>query len=148
MAVEVRLLRPSDEAVLAHVAEEVLDNAVDPDLTREFLADFRHHVAVALDERLVVGFASGGHYVHLDKPAELWVNEVAVAPSHRRQGLGRRVLAALVAHGRTLGCINAWVLTDRANEAARALYAKSGGVEGAEGLGQNLRGFTFDLARL
>lgn len=146
MNVEVRLLRSGDEAVLARVAEEVFDNAIDPNLTREFLADPRHHIAVALDDGLVVGFASGLHYVHPDKSAELWINEVAVARSHQRQGVGRSLMAELLAHGRALGCVNAWVLTDRDNEAARALYAKSGGVEGAEGLGESLRGFAFDLA--
>jgi ribosomal protein S18 acetylase RimI-like enzyme len=146
MNVEVRLLRSGDEAVFARVAEEVFDNAVDPNLTREFLADPRHHIAVALDDGLVVGFASGLHYVHPDKPAELWINEVGVAPPHRRQGVGGRLIAALLTHGRALGCVNAWVLTDRDNEAARALYTKSGGVEGADGLGESLRGFAFDLA--
>jgi aminoglycoside 6'-N-acetyltransferase I len=145
MGVEVRLLRSGDEAVLAHVAEDVFDNAIDPDLTREFLSDSRHHIAVVLNDGLVVGFASGIHYVHPDKPAELWINEVGVAPAHRRRGLGGRVLAALLTQGRALGCVNAWVLTDRDNDAAKALYAKSGGIEGAEGLGENLRGFAFDL---
>jgi ribosomal protein S18 acetylase RimI-like enzyme len=146
MNVEVRVLRSGDEAVLARVAVDVFDNPIDPDLTREFLADPRHHIAVALDDGVVVGFASGLHYVHPDKPAELWINEVGVAPPHQRQGVGGRLMAALLAYGRALGCVNAWVLTDRDNEAAKALYAKSGGVEGAEGLGESLRGFAFDLA--
>jgi GNAT superfamily N-acetyltransferase len=146
MQVEVRVLRSGDEAVLARVAEDVFDNPIDPNLTREFPADPRHHIAVALDDGVVVGFASGLHYVHPDKPAELWINEVGVAPPHRRQGVGGRLMAALLAYGRGLGCVNAWVLTDRDNEAAKALYAKSGGVEGAEGLGESLRGFAFDLA--
>jgi ribosomal protein S18 acetylase RimI-like enzyme len=146
MAIEMRLLRPGDGQTLAHVAADVFDNPVDPDLASEFLTDPRHHIAVAIDDGLVVGFASGVHYVHPDKPAELWVNEVGVAPACRRRGLGRRALALLLAHGRSLGCASAWVLTDRDNTAAKALYAAAGGVEGAEGLGDSLRGFTFDLA--
>lgn len=145
MAIEVRLLGPDDGQALARVAADVFDNPVDPNLAREFLADPRHHVVVAIDDGLVVGFASAVHYVHPDKPAELWINEVGVAPTHRRRGLGRRALTTLLRHGRSLGCVNAWVLTDRDNAPAKAMYAAAGGVEGADGLGESLRGFSFDL---
>ncbi len=148
MVTEVRMLGPGDEAALARVADDVFDNPVDPALAREFLADPRHHIAVAADDGRVVGFASGVHYVHPDKPAELWVNEVAVAPSHQRPGLGRAAMTTLLAHGRSLGCVTAWVLTDRDNKAARALYARLGGGEGDEGLGECLRGFVFKLDAL
>jgi ribosomal protein S18 acetylase RimI-like enzyme len=145
MVIDVRMLGPGDAQTLARVAADVFDNPVDPDLASEFLNDPRHHIAVAIDDGLVVGFASGVHYVHPDKPAELWINEVGVAPGYRRRGLGQRVLMALLAHGRALGCVTAWVLTDREDPAARALYAAAGGVEGAEGLGESLRGFAFAL---
>ena len=145
MVTEVRRLGPGDEAALAHVADDVFDSPVKPALAREFLTDPRHHIAVAVDDGWVVGFASGVHYVHPDKLAELWVNEVAVAPNRQRRGLGRAAMATLLAHGRSLGCATAWVLTDRDNEAARGLYARLGGVEEDEGLGESLRGFVFRL---
>jgi aminoglycoside 6'-N-acetyltransferase I len=74
-----------------------------------------------------VGFASGVHYVHPDKPAELWINEVGVAPSHLRRGLAQALLRLLFDVGRSLGCSQAWVLTDRENTAAMRLYASVGG---------------------
>ena len=83
---------------------------------------------VAIDAGQVVGFASGVDYLHPDKPPELWINEVGVAPSHQGQGLGKRLMACLLDHGRTLGCANAWVLTDHGNAAARSLYVAAGGV--------------------
>jgi hypothetical protein len=54
-----------------NVAAEVFDNPIDADLTAEFLGDARHHLAVAIDDGLVVGFASAIHYVHPDKPPQL-----------------------------------------------------------------------------
>jgi aminoglycoside 6'-N-acetyltransferase I len=39
------------------------------------------------------------------------------------------MLDAMLAHGRSLGCQCAWVLTDRANTPAMRLYAGAGGVE-------------------
>ncbi len=129
---EIRVLGPDDEAVLTRVAPGVFDHDVDPALSAEFLRDPRHHLAVALEAGTVVGFASGVHYVHPDKPAELWVNEVGVAPTHQRQGLGRDLLQALFARGRELGCREAWVLTSPANGAAVRLYEAVGGIDMAD----------------
>ncbi len=104
MSVEVKVLGPDDGDVLSRVAAGVFDYAVDPDTTREFLADPRHHIVVALEHGTVVGFASGLHYVHPDKPTpELWINEVAVAPSHRRQGVATAILHELFAFGAATG---------------------------------------------
>lgn len=70
------------------------------------------------------------HYVHPDKRAELWINEVGVAPTHLRRGVAQAVLRLLFETGRTLGCAQAWVLTDRDNTAAMRLYASVGGDPG------------------
>lgn len=132
MSYEFRILGPKDEAVLTRVAPGVFDHDVDPALAREFLRDTRHHLAVALEDGVVVGFASAVHYVHPDKPIEMWINEVGVAPSHQRQGIGRRVLQTMFAHGRDLGCREAWVLTSPANGAAIRLYEAAGGTDLAD----------------
>ena len=129
---EIRLLGSGDEALLAEVAADVFDDALDPRAAAEFLADERHHIAVAIDDGVVVGFVSAVHYVHPDKPApELWVNEVGVAPSHQRRGIGKAMIRAVLEHARGLGCREAWVLTSRDNDAANALYAASGGTADA-----------------
>jgi GNAT superfamily N-acetyltransferase len=128
----IRILGREDAPVLDRVAPDVFDDPVDPLSTAEFLADPRHHLAVALDGALVVGMASAVHYVHPDRPPELWINEVAVAPTHRNRGIGRRLLGALFERGRALGCRQAWVATGTGNAAARRLYASAGGVEAAE----------------
>lgn len=127
MSVTVRILGPADLDILRRVAPGVFDQEVDLRLSEEFLRDPRHHLAVALEGGLVVGFASAVHYVHPDKPAELWVNEVGVSPSHQRQGLAQRMLRALFERGQTLGCREAWVLTSPANSAAMKLYETVGG---------------------
>ena len=129
---EARILTSADRDVLARIAPGLFDKPIDPALLGKFLEDPRHHIAVAVENGIVVGFASGVHYVHPDKPTELWINEVAVAPSHWRKGIGRKVVEALLAHGKSLGCREAWVLTDRANTAAMRLYASAGGVEKRE----------------
>ena len=130
MQIEIRVLNAGDEAVLAKVAGGVFDDEVDASAAAKFLADPRHHIAVAIAAGVVVGFASGVHYFHPDKPVpELFVNEVGVAPTHQGKGLGKSILRCLLDHARALGCGQAWVLTDRGNPRALRLYAACGGQE-------------------
>ena len=129
MSYEIRVLAPGDASVLDRVADQVFDEAVNAAWARELLADPRHHLVVAIDGDTVVGFASAVHYVHPDKAPQLWINEVGVAPAHHRRGMGRALLAALLEGGRSLGCSEAWVLTEEDNEPARGLYRALGGVE-------------------
>jgi len=127
-SVVVRLLGPTDVAVLERVADDVFDNPIDEKLAREFISDPRHHLVVAISEdQVVVGMASAVHYVHPDKPAQLFINEVGVAESHQGQGVGSRLMSELLALGRRLGCTEAWVATEPDNKAARSLYEKAGG---------------------
>jgi len=128
MTIAVRVLGSDEAPVLDNVVDGVFDYPVDPRWCAEFFADPRHHLAVALDGELVVGIASGVHYVHPDKPPDLWINEVGVAPTHEGRGLGRRLVATLVAHGASLGCTEAWVLTSPTNEAAKRMYRAAGSV--------------------
>ena len=130
MTAEIRILHAGDEHVLDDVLPEAFDHPIVPAAAAEFLRDPRHHIAVALDEGTVVGFVSSVLYVHPDKERpELWINEVGVAPSHHRQGIGRRLMDATLELGRKANCTEAWVLTDRDNAAGMALYASAGGVE-------------------
>lgn len=123
------MLDEDDFGTLSRVAPDVFDHPIRPDLAMQFLSDPRHHMAAAIDDGILVGFASGVHYVHPDKPAELFVNEVGVSPSRRNQGVGTSLLECLLSHARTLGCESAWVLTGHDNHSARRMYAKAGGLE-------------------
>ena len=48
------------------------------------------------------------------------------APDHRRKGLARRVLRALLAEARGLGAERAWLQVETENTSAIALYADEG----------------------
>ena len=123
----VKILTASDISLLMNAVDGVFDNPVDEQLAREFLGDPRHHIVVALSDGVVIGFASALHYVHPDKRPELWIDEVAVAPSHQNKGVGKAILSEMLRLGKQFGCVNAWVLTDRSNAAANALYRSVGG---------------------
>ncbi|HEX8903522.1 MAG TPA: GNAT family N-acetyltransferase, partial [Longimicrobiaceae bacterium] len=88
MPFETRILGPGEARVLARVLPGVFDHQVDLARAAEFLADPRHHLAVAVEDGAVIGFASGVDYIHPDKPRELWIDEVGVAPERQGQGVG------------------------------------------------------------
>ena len=127
---EIKLLTSTDSHYLNNVADDVFDDPIVESAAQEFLNDRRHRLVVALDNNVVVGFVSGVIYVHPDKPApELWINEIGVAPTHQRQGIGKRLLQAMLEEARQSGCAEAWVLTERTNAAAMAMYTSIGGDE-------------------
>jgi ribosomal protein S18 acetylase RimI-like enzyme len=142
MAIEIKRLSLDEADVLAHIAPGVFDDPIAWERAREFLANPRHHLIVAIHDGVIVGFVSAVHYVHPDKPhPELWINEVGVADGYRGQGIGKAVMRETLEVGRRLGCAEAWVLTERSNEAAMRLYASNGG----EAAPQDAVMFTFHL---
>ena len=128
--IEIKILTAVDSHILHNVAEAVFDDPIVESSTQEFLNDPRHRLVVALDEDLVVGFISAVIYLHPDKPApELWINEIGVAPTHQRQGIGRRLLQAMLDEAKRSACTEAWVLTERENLPAMAMYRSISGEE-------------------
>jgi aminoglycoside 6'-N-acetyltransferase I len=120
--IEIRLLGPDDAPLLGNVAEEVFDDPVDPARVAAYLAEPGHHMFVALHQGVVVAQAAAVVHRHPDKPTELYVDEVGVAPTCRRQGIARRMLEAMFKHAKAIGCEEAWVGTEPDNLPARGLY--------------------------
>jgi ribosomal protein S18 acetylase RimI-like enzyme len=144
VAIEIKILNHGDVDLLKNVDPDVFEDRIDIPRAIEFLGDPRHHLGVAIDGDLVVGFISAVHYVHPDKHCpELWINEIGVAENHQRQGIGKQLMNAIFAVGRELNCESAWVLTDRDNTAAMSLYATVGSPEPPSDHVM----FSFDLGR-
>lgn len=57
---------------------------------------------------------------------ELHINNLAVAPAHRRFGVGRALLTFVLAEGARLGATRATLEVRRSNVVARALYERMG----------------------
>ena len=127
---EINLLGPHDLHILNNVADGVFDDPIVESSAGEFLGDLRHRLVIALEGSVVVGFVSAVIYLHPDKPApELWINEIGVAPTHQRQGIGKALMQAILEEAKASGCVEAWVLTERTNLPAMAMYRSSGGEE-------------------
>lgn len=126
MEIEIRRVGPGDAIVFEQVAEEVFDETVDSCRLAAYLGQPGHHMIVAVHDGTVIGQTAAVIHRHPDKPTELYIDEVGVSPLFHRQGIARRMLEAMFALGRELGCEEAWVGTEMDNIPARRLYETHG----------------------
>jgi len=119
-------LGPGDEDKL-RALEELLDGPVKADVARRFLEDPTHHMLIAYVDSEAAGFVSGVEMTHPDKGTEMFLYELGVGESRRRQGIATALVAALKELARERGCYGMWVLCDEDNEAAVKTYRKAGG---------------------
>lgn len=136
VVVQIRLLAPGDEAMLAQLARE--DAAFDladrgtpqPPLddadAHEYLSDPAVLHWVALDDEA----APVGHLLaHLQRrrhgdPQELLLYEIGVRDTHRRRGIGTALVDAMARWMGYRGIRDVWVLGD--NDGAVAFYEACG----------------------
>lgn len=94
---------------------------------RLLLADERALVLVAEDAGAVVGMCTAQTVVSTAEGGPVgWVEDVAVAESHRGQGIGRLLLAHLEDWARSRGLLRLQLLADRDNAAALGFYGRLG----------------------
>jgi ribosomal protein S18 acetylase RimI-like enzyme len=120
--IEIRRVLSGDAALFDKIAEDVFDEAVDSEKIAAYLAELGHHLIVAIHDGVIVGQAAAVVHRHPDKPTELYIDEVGVAAAFQRRGIASRLLDAMFAHGKAIGCEEAWVGSEPDNLAARSLY--------------------------
>jgi aminoglycoside 6'-N-acetyltransferase I len=140
MRFTLRRMQPSDETIFETVAPDVFDEPIHPERMRAYLREPGHIMVLALEGDLVVGQCAGVIHRHPDKTAELYVDEVGTASTHRRLGIARLMMDELFAWGRKLGCEEAWLGTETDNEPAKALYRRYAPKED-----ETIQYFLFDL---
>lgn len=122
-------LVPLEAAHLPAIVEIEKRSNSSPWSERSFVNELDHPhgvFLVALDGDEVVGY--GGVWVMID---EAHVTTVAVAPEHRRRGIGRRIVAALLEAAAERGTTCATLEVRASNGAAIGLYESLGFVRSA-----------------
>jgi ribosomal protein S18 acetylase RimI-like enzyme len=122
--VAVRRLGPRDDSVVRRLATKA-----PPARAAELLADERVYFLVAEERGEPVGFVLAYELLrrHGD-PSQLLVYEVDVDEAHRRRGVAAGLLRELARLAGAAGIREGWVLTERENRPAMALYKSVGGV--------------------
>ena len=123
---------PSVDASLAAQLDLLFDEAMDWDERggRRFLADPANLLAVAFWDGLPCGFVTAHRPQRFDRRrAEVLLYEIGVDEGRLRRGIGAAMVAEVGRWAAEVGADEVWLLTERANAAAMALYRAGGGVE-------------------
>ncbi len=122
--IAIRLIGAEDAQAFTHIADGVFDEPPVPHRIAAYLAEPGHLMVLAFDGDRVVGQVAAVIHCHLDKPTELYMDEVGVADAYLRRGIATGMVERMLAEGRARGCEECWVGTEPDNVPARALYRK------------------------
>ena len=128
-----------DDAVVA--ISYLFDDDARIDATGRFLTSPGHHLLVAYENEVALGFVTGVEMTHPDKGTEMFLYELGVDENARNKGVGTALVAALADLARHAGCYGMWVLTDQDNVAAVRAYEAAGGTDPQQ---HTLISWTFD----
>ncbi len=125
MPVDIVEIGPGDDRIWAEAV--ALFRGVHHEQHHQFLSDPTTLAVVARDGDKIAGWAWGYRMLRADGDSMLLLYEIEVVESERRRGVGRALVEAFLDIGRREGHTKMWLLTDVANEEARALYEAAGG---------------------
>jgi ribosomal protein S18 acetylase RimI-like enzyme len=124
---DIRTLASGDEDLLIAAVALTDEGPLSPERASKHLADQDLVSVVAVDGGEVVGFIYG-HVLRRFEAVSFFIYSVDVADTHRRRGIAKAMMAALSAQTAQGRWDEMFVLTNRSNAAAMALYARAGGV--------------------
>lgn len=132
--ISVRQAVLSDLAVLAPLFDgyrQFYGRAPDVGAAESFLRERFNHsqsvVFLAQAEGVPVGFTQlYPSFSSVSLARTFILNDLFVAPSHRRTGVGSELLRAAVEYARSLGAIRVTLNTDKENASAQAVYESQG----------------------
>lgn len=101
-------------AILHRVAVDVFDEPVNAKRLAAYLAE-PGHLRLSRSQATRWWLNARRSSTDPDKPTELYIDEVGVAPTFQRQGIARQLLDEMFALGKALGCEEAWVGTELDN---------------------------------
>jgi ribosomal protein S18 acetylase RimI-like enzyme len=92
-----------------------------------FLEEESRYLLLAVEGDEVVGSLNGYALTHPHRvEPQFLLYEIDVREGWRRRGVGKGLIDAFLGEARRLDAFAVWVVTDRGNDAAMALYRKCG----------------------
>lgn len=143
MAMVIKRMHAFPEEYIEHF-NRLRDKGTEWDVTEgtKFLAHPDNALFLAFIDDHIVGFLTGYRLQRLDKrKAEILLYEVAVAPHFRNKGVGKALLQHVKDWAKESDAHEVWVLTNRSNTPAVALYRSAEGTTESE----DEQMFTFKL---
>jgi ribosomal protein S18 acetylase RimI-like enzyme len=119
-----------DDALLARLNQDWPDEPWALEQAQAFVANPDNLLLLATTPHLICGIVIAHRLQRLDAlHAEVLLYSIDIHETMRRQGIGRALVDATTAWARELGADCTWVLTERSNYAAMALYRAAGGTD-------------------
>jgi len=108
--------------LLNSIAADVFDKEINFEFLSNYVKEKNHIMLVALKNNVVVGQVSSVIHKHIDKPMELYINNLGVTPSCQRQGIATELIDNLLTIAKKAGCGEIWVATEPENQQANDFY--------------------------
>ena len=132
--VRIELIRKVDTAFISQL-NDLLDEGAEWDSHQgeKFLKDPNNALLIAFMENKAVGFLTANRLQRFDKRgAEVLLYEIGVQVDFRQRGIGKALIEEVKHWAKEAGADVVWVLTNRSNAAAVALYQSVGGTTESE----------------
>jgi ribosomal protein S18 acetylase RimI-like enzyme len=128
MEIAVRRIRPGNEAeVMAR--PELFDDPPSLEAVRALLAEERDYLLFAYLDGRPAGMARAVELLRPDTlRRQMFLYEIGTIEEFQRRGVARALIEELLRISRERDCVEMFVLTGEANDAAMALYRSTGGV--------------------
>ena len=127
--VRIELIRKVNAAFIKQL-NALLDEGTEWDARHghKFLEDPNNALFVAFIENRAVGFLTANRLQRFDqRGAEVLLYEIGVHEEFRQRGIGKALIQEVKHWSKDVGADEVWVLTNRSNKAAVALYRSMGG---------------------
>lgn len=123
--IEYHLITADNASLLDHIETGVYEAPIKADFLAASLANPHQILVVAVANDVVVGKAQAYVFYFPEKPAEIYIEEIDVAKKWRRQGVASALMNAVGAEGKKHGIVEYWLVTEKDNDGARALYERT-----------------------
>ena len=122
--IEFHRITADNIALFDTIAKGVYEAPVRENFLRACLASPDQILMVAVADGAVVGKAQAYIFHFPEKPSEIYIEEIDVAKKYRRRGIATGLMDAVGAEGRKRGIAEYWLVTEKDNDGARALYER------------------------
>jgi GNAT superfamily N-acetyltransferase len=96
---------------------------------KKFLSNLDNALFLAFWEEEAAGFLTAHRLQRFDKrKAEVILYEIGVGENFRQKGIGKALIEEVEKWAKEVGADEVWVLTNKSNIAANAMYKSAGGV--------------------
>jgi len=124
-----RKLTISDVPLLMKIKKEDPDFNICEENARQFLSNPMNWIFVCIQDNRILGLVRGYELSDIHNLGnKLYISAVGVGPQYRREGIGTSIFTKLKETCKLLGIRKIFLITEKSNVAANALYKKVGGI--------------------